>query len=391
MKARIRTYRTFHFFDSTAVVVDPSLLTFEILNPDDTSFATPVVTQNAVTPNLHLAAEVVFTNLGTYTLKWYYNLTLIASEQVAVGYDPVPDYRLNVANDLRYSYAAGEVITAKLIGSDGAQVGADLAAVYNAATLSYEVVAHVFTVVGDYFLVWYREIAAVPTPDATDYLFIQSPRATFSSTVILGSDGTYLNNVLVVISEADGTPVFLGTTDAVGQMHVDLEAGDYIVSLQRTGIVYSLNNMEIEVRDPDLDDSGNNQFLFEVGFFIPTFALPAPPSGMTTLFLNLFGMDGRPFANAQVMITLIDPPTVLVANTVWDTALTYCTDATGYVSFDLVEGITVEVSITPLSLRRRFTVPVSGAAVNMMTLISGADDAFDIQAITTPDAPRRNF
>jgi len=282
------------------------------------------------------------------------------------------------------------------IDSAGNQVGVTEAAVYNAATLAYEVVGYTFAIEGDFFVVWYQEIAAVPTPVAVQHYLILTPRARFDARFHLTTaDGSTVHaDTTILVSLPDGTPVTTLVSDVEGMATVTLYPGDYVVTLDKTGWVFDRNNVDIEVRDPVLDPSGNNVFPIQTDRFNPTFSLPVPPADMATLFLTLYGMDGRPIPNANVLVQLIDPPTVLAGNTVWDTTLTYCTNAAGYVEFDLIQGILVEVSITPLSLRRRFTVPSGAAAVspvNLATLLSGADDLFDILQVELPAAVRRGL
>ena len=391
MKVRVNTYKVFEYLDTTGVVVDVGLLTVAVLDSADVAVVVPapVVTQNAVIPDLYLAATQVFTLPGGYTLSWSYNGTVIESEQFEVGYDPVPDFRINVVGDLRYQSGAGDTVTATIIDSAGSQVGAVLATVYNAATLSHEV-ANTFTLAGSYLVVWFVGPGGGALPKSADHLFVYQPRAKFTTTVTLNDGSANLSGVNIVFSTAAGVPVTLATTDVAGQVHVDLPVGTYTASFQRIGDVFTTNNYVVEVVDP-ATTAGNNQSPLLVEYFTPTFALAAPPSGLTTLYLQLFDMTGEPFPNAHVMVQLVDSPAVLAGNIVWGTAREFKTDATGYASFDLIEGIQVEITITPLSLRRRITVPVSNVAVNIATLLSSANDAFDILTPVVPTAPRRAF
>jgi len=95
VKARVRTYRVLHFFDSGGVVVNSALLTGEVLDTNDDLVHTLVLNQNFIAPNLYLSDPVVFVQPGTYTVNWSYNAVLQLSEQLVVGFDPSSDFPLN--------------------------------------------------------------------------------------------------------------------------------------------------------------------------------------------------------------------------------------------------------------------------------------------------------
>jgi|APSaa5957512493_1039668.scaffolds.fasta_scaffold00510_5 hypothetical protein len=264
---------------------------------------------------------------------------------------------------------------------------------YNAATLAYEVVDYTFTLVGDYFVVWLKDIGGTPTPEDAQHVLILTPRAKFPTFFVAAGVAAKHTNAKLIVSETDGTLVQTGWTDANGEVRLDLVPGDYTVSLVKAGIVFGANNWKCEVKNLTLVD-GNNAFELLTEVFSPTTTDPDPPKDFATLFIKLFGMDGRPFRGANVTLTLVDPPTLLAANTVWDTTLCWTTDSNGYAEMRVLQGVEVDVSITPLSLRRRITVPSGDDAanpVNLATLLSGADDPFDIVNLTVPTAPRRSM
>ena len=126
----------------------------------------------------------------------------------------------------------------------------------------------------------------------------------------------------------------------------------------------------------------------------PTYTDPVSPADLCTVYATLYMMDGKPLANAAVHVRLIQAPQLYSGTGVFDTNKVYKTDANGRVEFDLVQGIKVEVSIAPLSLRRTIEVPSGDDAVekvNLLTLLSGSDDVFDIISPTVPAAPRRTL
>jgi len=512
MTARVNLARVFHYFDPDESVVDPALLTGEVQDSGDVKVFDLVLTQNAVTPDLYLSAGVVFVAPATYTVVWTYDGTVKLTEQVLVGWDPVPTFQMNETGDLRFAYAAAETFTAKVLNGAGVQVGASAKEVftvatiadvggnlnddywafsdgtadfyvwynmsangtdpavvdqtgievtavdgdtavavaiateialaasvarvsvvddgagvltvtlldagsvtdavdsatptgftisvttqgiapYNAATLAYEVAAYTFLTAGDFFVVWYRDIGGTATPQGVQHVLILTPVGRFESTFVAGSTASKHVNAKVIVSEPDGTLVQTGWTGADGKVLLDLDPATYTVSLIKTAITYSVNNWVCEVRDPS-DGLGNNTFELLTAAFSPTTTDPTPPKDFATLFLRLFDMTGLPVRGANVTLTMVDPPTILVTNTVWDTSRCWTTDSNGYVEMRVLQGVQLDVSITPLSLRRRITVPSGDDAanpVNLATLISSASDAFDILALTIDTAPRRNL
>ncbi len=329
MTATVNAARVFHYFDASGEVADPALLTGEVQDANDAEVFDLVITQNSVVPNLHLAAGVTFTKPGTYTVKWTYDGTIQLAEQVQVGWDAVSTFPLNGENDLRLAYAAGETFTAKVINGAGAQVGATANAVYNAALLAYEVADYTFSLAGDYFVVWLKDVGGTPTPEDVQHALILTPRAKFPTFFVAAGLLVKHTNAKLIVSEADGTLVQTGWTNALGEVRLDLVPGDYTVSLVKAGIVFSANNWKCEVKDLTGND-GNNAFDLLTEVFSPTTTDPDPPKDYATLFIKLFGMDGRPFRGANVTFTLVDPPTLLAANTVWDTTLCWTTDSNGY-------------------------------------------------------------
>ena len=245
-------------------------------------------------------------------------------------------------------------------------------------------------------MVWYRDVAGTPTPTAAQHIAVLKPLGRFLSTFTAAelSNGDLPHvGARLTISETDGTLVTFAILDAEGKARLDLQPGDYIASVTLTGVVYTTNNFECAVVDTTVD-AGNNQFILMAEKFSPTLTEPSASPNSVTLYLDLFGMDGRPFPNAQVTVTMVNAIQVLTGNTVWDTHLTYCTDGNGHVEFDLLQGIDIEVSITPLSVRRQITTPSGVDAVNpvnLATLLSAADDPFDILNITVPSAPSRSL
>jgi hypothetical protein len=393
MNARTQTARVIHYFDTAGQIADATLLVGSVVDASDTEVAALTMTEVASTPDLLLSNAITLSQTGQYTVKWTYDGTLLSTEQLIVGFDHNPNQEPGAEGDLRYYFDEGETVTALIVDSTGTVVGSAESATYSADLLGYEVSDYVFALPGDYFIIWRRSVVGQAVPVQVDHWFVYTPRNRFSSSFTLTTEdgGTAHEAVRILVSESDGTPVVEIESDAAGQASTNLNPGSYVVTLKKTGVVFDINNWVIEVVDPLLDDAGNNVFNFQQDVFLPTFATNTPPSALATLFLNLFDMQGRPFVGAQVLVTLVGELKVFGSNTLWDTSQVFKTDASGHVEFPVVQGVELEVQITPLNISRRFTVPESAGPHNIGTLAANADDPFDILAVVTTTAPRRTL
>lgn len=400
MNARINTSATFPFLDASGAVVDTDLLVYDVVGSvvgTVVSAATPV--QSAVTPELFLTEPLTLTQADVYTVRWLYDEETISSYSVTVGQNPKPDVVPQVETTLRWFTAPAEGdFFYRVLDADGATVVALTAADYSAAARAVEVDEQLFSRVGDFFVVWYY---AVPEEDElpvyVQRLFVaqQLGKETCQFSCVRPVDGhtVALTNVTVLISSPDGTPVTRAVTPGTdGYFTLELPPGDYIATMRKDDTVFSTNNWPFEVLDTTELLTVNNVFILLTDYFVPTFTEPVDLS-MATLFGRMVRADGVPIANARIMVELVDSPYLLDGVGVFGSTFDVRSDAYGYFEFVVAQGATIDVSISPASLRRRVVAPTGSDAadpVNLFTLLSVAPDPFEIRRPTVPLAPKRN-
>jgi hypothetical protein len=312
-------------------------------------------------------------------------------------------------------------------GSDGTTIPA----IYSTSAVGYVTSEITLPSVGDYFIVWHRADQTVDpqVPFHFEALFLTGGASeeqvnirvlnpepdsmdTAANHPLNASSHAPHTDTKVYISDKDGSPVSYGITDHDGRVRLAIGPGVYYVTLVKDNVVFGTNNYRIVIQDSrailpnwlltvpapygsPVIKSPTNGFTLYSKPFSPTITDPAPPAPMCDLYADLYRMDGSALANAEIYVSLVQAPDLLASGTVvYDTKAFYRTDGHGRVTFSLVQGIKVEVAVAPLSIRRIITVPSGDDAavpVNLFTLLSQADDMFDIIRPNIATAPRRTL
>jgi hypothetical protein len=190
-----------------------------------------------------------------------------------------------------------------------------------------------------------------------------------------------LDQTTVLVSNTTGTPVRQGVTNALGVVNLSLRPGSYVVSLRRTSTVFSKNNFSIRV------DSGvDNNFVHNTPYFEPTFSEERAVATTCNVYATLLRMNSLPLIAATVIVRCIDNVTQGQSYAVMGSTLTFTTDANGYVSMNLVRGVTVELFVSNTNIRRKFVVPSSTSA-NLFSITALEQDAY--APVTIPVAAVR--
>jgi len=286
------------------------------------------------------------------------------------------------------------------IGSDGISVQA----LYSALVDGYVIQNKTFNAAQEVFVVWLNNNVQTYM---TDYLITSSTDTEVVNVYAAEINPTYPNGnphiaATVIASTPAGVQITQGVTDVSGYVRLELPPGDHILTLSKANTVFSLNNFEKEVFNssvvpaddklyspPGASDVQAIQLITDK--FNPTITAPPAPADMCTLFATLYLMDGTPLRHAAINVGLLDRPQLYSGTAVIDSQKIYKTDSNGYVEFSIVQGLQIEVNIAPLSVRRRITVPSSAGPVNIMTLLSSADDPFDIITPNIVAAPKRTL
>tara|TARA_B100000131_G_scaffold221323_1_gene212913 strand:+ start:89801 stop:91075 length:1275 start_codon:yes stop_codon:yes gene_type:complete len=424
MKVKLGKRAVLPFFDTQNVMPGGGGLeafTVTVTDPDGTDIATEDMTAAVDVPNLYTSAPILFSKVGKYTRTYKYgdDPSVILQDYVDVGPDPVSDLKRGVPQtlilDQRDAGGIGETVTVKIVDQNRALVLDETAAAYSADASGYTA-STTLSKEGQYFIVWFKqnnlnqqqpfmyEHALVLTPSGAEL-------CSFVVATLEGNNGNPHINTTVVASLSDGTKVAQGLTDNEGNLSFNLNPGAHVISLNKAGTVFSTNNFEISVintreaaKDPSLYAASGTEiqaFQLVTKTFSPTFTAPVSPAPMCKLYADVFRMNGKPLAHATVQVGLLHKAQLFSGTAVFDTQTQFKMDANGHVEFELVQGIQVEIIIAPLSIRRVITVPsgadamdlVSGELIpiNLLDLMAGADDVFDIIKAKAPSAPRRTL
>lgn len=396
MKARVNVKREFCHL---APVDNPTLLTGVVVLPDNSSLPLSFL-QLAVLPDVFLVTVPALA-LGQYELRVLYDGTTVWSDHLDVGSDRFTDFPLG--EEVRLRLPAGiptpsATVTARLVSPLGVVVGV-VAASFSAQTYAFEF-AHTFalTDAGDWGVVWLWQQAGdtAPIPHAVTDMVLCRPVGQelirFVAAAWEGNGGTAHSSTTIVVSHADSlAQAAQGVTNQAGGLQLALYPGVYRATLYRADVVFSVNNFTFTVMEGDTG-KGTVHLISEK--LAITATPPAAIAPMCRLYADVFRMDGSPLFNAAVQVSLQHGPQSFSGTGVFDTCMTRRTDSNGHVEFDLVQGIRVEVLVAPLSLRRIITVPSGSDAaspVNLLTLLSQADDLFDIIVPNIPAAAKRSM
>jgi hypothetical protein len=364
------------------------------------------MTQVTGAPELYLSAPVTPTTLGQYHLYYKYDDDVILYGTLEVGTSTISDFPIGTPVDIVLDDdvvgGSGLAMTAHLYDNTGTELIPTASAAYDASVDGYVIQDVTFSSEQEVYVVWH--VSSVQTHMTSYYVTqpVNEEVVLITAGSSSGANGTPHAGARVTVSKADGTQIVQGITDVAGDLRLEIPPGDYIFTLSKDGFVYTTNNFTKEVfnssvipADPNLyavsGDTNTQAMQLVTEVFEPTIT-PAPaPADMCTLYATLYHMDGTPVRHAAIHVALVHRPQLFSGTAVFDTQRVYKTDSNGYVEFSLVQGIRVDISIAPLSLRRRIDVPASAGPTNLMTLLSGADDPFDIITPNISIAPKRTI
>lgn len=395
MHAKLNKPRVLFWFDAAGAVLNPALLTGELLS-GATVLATLTWVQDISVPNAFASQEVTATRSGSYRVVVSYDGAAIDAFDYDVGNQPTTAFPLGLTSAPRLSATlaggTGLTISYRVITAAGA-VSALVAAPYDAASASYvATTGYLFDVEAPYLVVWHKVVVATVTPFLAEDAYVckldGKEFVAFSLRDQTTPEGVPLAGVTLVISETDGTQVAQGLSGDDGMLALAMPpAAEYIATLYKAGTAFSINNFEIDVPDSDVTAGEHFWPLTTPTFTYTTSAVPEQPA-LCRLTCLLRGMHGQPLAHADVQVSLVSRAQLLGSAGIADVKRVCQSDANGLVEFDLVQGVMIEVAISPIGLRRIFTVPAVAGPLDLLALMAAAPDLFDIVVPSIPAAPR---
>jgi len=280
---------------------------------------------------------------------------------------------------------------------------------YYASKAGYSVPDFKFLSEGCYFVLWTKEVGGNDVPVyGKEFLITQPVGKEYVRIRLQKNEATSADpqtGIAVTIHDLDGSQVASGVTDLDGYVDVDVYPGDYTVVWSNPGTVWRDNAVSLSVLDTasvssESPLSKNTATRTPQGFqlytdpFEPTITDNYLPAAQCELYATLFTIDNKPVTNTDVFVSYSGAPQVVSGYGVAGGKAVYKTDANGHVNFKLLQGAKVEVSIATMSFRRTVTVPSGVDAanpVNLLTLMSDANDPMDIIAAPKVSAPRRTL
>ena len=377
--------------DLGEVAVDASDLTATLHREDGTEVAELEAAATEV-PDLYVFGE--WTPLDTFVreVRFVYDGTVLGSEPVRVDQQPPVDAQADQAFH-PHTAAAGlpepdELVEARVFrrGPSGEYMSDTLSASFQSARNVYRTDDELELPAGLYGVAWYVDGTLL----RVQCLTVGRTGGKESVRVRLRGETTGAPHTAtkLVLSKPDGTWVAQETTDVEGKAVLRAPPGDYILTAVKTGVVFNLNNFRLPVSNTEIT-TDRNQTTILVDTFEPTVAHELPDVPVCELEMTLRTMSGTPLPHAEVQITALSGPAVLIGMGVFGVRQGYRTDSLGYLSMQLVRGLSVEILIAPLGVRRQIQVPDEAGPVNLLTLLEQANDPFTILRPSLPAAPRR--
>lgn len=384
---------------------DPALADLElrIYDPDETLLDTLDTTAVAAPLGLYSTNEVWLPpSTGIYTLRWYSAAGGIdAREELIVASHPTGDEDVSIPRKYRHEMATGLVDPQlSVYDSDLNLWGSSPYSVTETAISGqYETDDTIaLDAEGYYIFVWETTPGSV---DAIEILYVGEERGIRDVYLYLIDKRvgylTPMEGVTVLVSYTDGAPVDQGLSDSDGRIQFSLiEGTTYVVSIQYVNTTFTDNNFEITPVDPADDlvpDQANRFYLMTQPFpaaFDPVEALDA--SLLSKMKVDVVDIRGRPLAHYHIMVNNMNRPDTVVSGgttyLVGEGSYILQTDMNGHAEAYFVRGTQLEVVLEYTSIRRIITVPDS-AEFDLMTLVTGSSDPFEIAVPDIPTAPRR--
>lgn len=344
-----------------------------------------------------------FPTVGTYYLKFYtppgsaLPLANPIFYEVHAHLNPASDFSLNIPKYVTYA-TSSTLASPNLVILDytGTQItGSPFTLSAISGKPAYRTQSQLsITTVGSYAFIW-RDGTTVLAVENVQVLQELERASVYLRFISDDLAQTPLSGVTVLVSTSGGIPLVQSVTNSSGLSYFQLDPASYVVTLQKSGIVYDINNMTFTVRDP-WEDGSTNGFGWYVGSFTPTFT-PAPlfnSSSLSTLTVNLASLDGNPLSGATILISSRFTPSYKVGAGgskigVFGDQLQIKTDANGHAETPLLRGLEVEVVVEDTSVRRVLTVP-DQATFDLADYFS-TQDPFDIIVVPNNDAVRRSI
>ena len=404
MEARLDTPRLFYFLPPTQQLgLDDDLKLYVYDDAGVAVIGSPFSASLIVDPvaietvGVYEAGPVTFPARGGYILYWTCASPAIKAEQeVTVLDNPLGDTPTQFSRKFHYAtpgFVAATDVVLKVI-KDGVQVGPTYTTIATATTGVYRTTsAFVLADAGVYLFVWTSALGGYTYTQIGQWLVLVTPTTRIVTIYVTNPAETpavALQNIDVLISEEDGTPLQQVRTWTDGKAQFSLDDGDYVVSLRSsTGAVLSRNNVSITVEEPDGGDIDNVTYIMTTPF-AATFDASATFDVTDKSLMTLSLLDGRGQPIVGTRVTLSPDRVLLVQSSagIVGEVIELRTNGEGYAETYLMRGMQVTSTIERISFRRTFEVPDT-ETFNLLTVEAVGDDPLAVVVPSIQAAERR--
>jgi len=396
--AKVDLPRFFYLF-STSLLTSPRV---RVLDSASAVLSTNSLASSVTLANLYLSStSFTFDKAGVYKLVYEDSdgvggFTPLRVEEVVVSENPDSDVVLSSTVNTIFRLDDAIVgdntstVTASIVYQNDTlhEAGDPLTATFDATEGNYKLTTVTpIENAGIYHIIWFDD--GVYTHHQVVYAFNVLGLELCEWQIVDTSSGVTVAYAAtdVLLSDANGLRVAQSTTNATGYVSFRLNPGEYTVSVRKSNLTFTTNNVKFTVVNT-AKVAGSNTFSMNVASLATTFTDFTSSVSVCTLSGTFLKMDGTPLRCAEILIELNQGPSSFSGNGVFGVSMVKETDVNGYVEFDLVQGIEVTVSVMSHSYRRRFTVP-SAATADLLTVTSTSPDLFDVVVVDIPTAVSR--
>ena len=373
-------------------------VTVEIYDSSDTLLktldATAAITAGCYSTDLKWQSPTP----GTYRLRWQSATGPIDESWflICASY-PYGDADIDTPQGRMHHFTASGYVGAELLIYDIAGATTeDLDAAEYGTSASYHAEEFLLEEEGQYVFHW-KSSEVAPVEEDVRILYFGPAGGSRTCVVSVldtaSSPSTPMPGVEVLVTLSDWSPVDQTATDSSGLFSMALTEGtDYIISLKKSGKVFTSNNFEITPGDPDVEGVNTFQLLTKtVPDSFSAIPILSAATDLSKMTVNVVDITGSPLRGIGILLN----NTYTVSTATIDSVVygilggdhIVRTNANGYAEVYLVRGAEIEVTIEGTPVRRIFTVPDSDT-FSLMSVVTGSNDPFTIVEPNVPSAPR---
>ena len=220
------------------------------------------------------------------------------------------------------------------------------------------------------------EVSVRSIDDVYDAVVSGSSAGSGSETLVITVQDTNNSNAVVpnvainVFNSNKSAIITYGKTNTLGQISFSLDPGSYTVTGYRAG--HSFTDASATVTDTGGSTSQS------LTFSSASLSVSAPTTpGICRVYADFISQAGAAVSGVRISVTnLFDPPNAFGLSVI-EKVTHYTTDSAGHVEMDIVQGLTVRISLLSSSITRDVTIP-SQPVANLFDILGPASDPFRV-------------